>query len=102
MHTALKSIRRKAVEEVGPVSDELLALSNQLHRTRDKLLRLQYRREAGGRTDLDRRIEELEETRRRIGMVFQGNLVEFGLTKQLFTKPVKKKPKTTSRAGSGR
>ncbi|NLF08464.1 MAG: phosphate ABC transporter permease PstA [Pirellulaceae bacterium] len=67
MHTALESIRRKAAEEVGPVSGELFALSNQLHRTRDKLLRLQYRREAGGRPDLDRRIEELEETRRRIG-----------------------------------
>ena len=44
------SIRRKSAEEIAPIAAELFALSNQLQETRDKLLRLSYRKDrlAGG------------------------------------------------------
>jgi phosphate transport system permease protein len=75
---ALDSIRRKSAEEVGPIADELFALSNQLQETRGKLLRLCYRRDrlkvsplplgegTNNQTDLDRQIAALQASSRHI------------------------------------
>jgi phosphate transport system permease protein len=67
----LDSIRRKSAAEIGPITHALLLLSNRLEKTRDKLLRLSYRRDRmksslvvqAAETDkLNRRIAELQST----------------------------------------
>ena len=73
---ALDSIRRKSAEELGPIAAELYTLGNQFQDTRDKLLRLCYRRDRlladpgsngnANQTDLDRQIAELQASSQRI------------------------------------
>jgi phosphate transport system permease protein len=73
---AVECVRREADERVAPITAQLLALSNQLQETRDKLLRLRYQRSKAidvpsaakreSQTGLDRRIAEIEETSRAI------------------------------------
>ena len=80
---ALDFIRRKSAEEIGPITTELLALSNQFQETRGKLLRLRYSRDHRGagvpsvessqagetpapQTALDRQIAELQASGQRI------------------------------------
>jgi phosphate transport system permease protein len=70
--TALESVRRQSAQEIGPITAELFALSNQLQQARDKLLGLNYRRLAAAGTaaqsqsDSNRQIAELQAASRRI------------------------------------
>jgi phosphate transport system permease protein len=64
---ALDGVRRKADEQVAPITAKLLALSNQLQATRDQLLRLRHQRsKAADGADFDHRIAEIEEKNRAI------------------------------------